>query len=186
MAVMVVTGDIGAGKSTVSKLLAEKLNYKYFNADEIAKNLWTDDNIKNLAASHWGGEIFDFEGNIIKSKISDYIFSSKEDWNFCNSILHPSVMKILSEKINDDVVIEIPLIFEAGKKNWIDKIIYVAAPFNIRAERCKIQRGWNVEELLRREKFLLPRDEKILMSDYVINNDGNINELEKIITGITL
>ena len=186
MAVIAVTGDIGAGKSTVSKLLAEKLNYKYFNADEIAKNLWNDDNIKNLAASHWGGEIFDVEGNIVKSKISDYIFSRKDDWNFCNSILHPSVMKILSEKVNNDAVIEIPLIFEAGKQNWIDKIIYVSAPFNIRAERCKIQRGWNVEELLRREKFLLNRDEKISMSDYVINNKDTLNELKNSIQELNL
>ncbi len=186
MAVIAVTGDIGAGKSTLSKLLAKKLNCERFDADETAKALWENYDVKKLAASHWGGEIFDTQGNIIKAKISDYIFSSKEDWNFCNSILHPSVMKILSEKIHDNVVVEIPLIFEAGKTNWIDKIIYVAAPFNIRAERCKIQRGWSVEELLRREKYLLPRDEKISMSDYVINNDGNINELEKIITGITL
>ncbi|MBQ3645297.1 MAG: hypothetical protein II960_01710, partial [Synergistaceae bacterium] len=56
------------------------------------------------------------------------------------------------------------------------KIIYVTADFNIRAERCKLQRGWTIEELKRREKFLLPSDIKISMSDYVIYNDKSIYE----------
>ncbi|MBQ7068881.1 MAG: dephospho-CoA kinase [Synergistaceae bacterium] len=179
MAVMAVTGDIGAGKSTVSKLLSEKFNSEVFDADKIAKNLWELETVKNQAVSRWGKSIIDSEGNIIKSKISEFIFTNKDEWEFCNNLIHPKVMaelEKLSLKFNN-VILEVPLLFEA--KFHITKrlkIIYVTADFNIRAERCKLQRGWTIEELKRREKFLLPSDIKISMSDYVIYNDKSIYE----------
>ena len=179
MAVMAVTGDIGAGKSTVSKLLSEKFNSEVFDADKIAKNLWELETVKNQAVSRWGKSIIDSEGNIIKSKISEFIFTNKDEWEFCNNLIHPKVMaelEKLSLKFNN-VILEVPLLFEA-KFHIIKrlKIIYVTADFNIRAERCKLQRGWTIEELKRREKFLLPSDIKISMSDYVIYNNKSIYE----------
>ena len=181
MAVIAVTGDVGAGKSTVSKLLAEKLNLnsEVFDADKIVKSLWERENVKFSAVSHWGNNILDNEGNVIKSKISEYIFSDKSEWEFCNNLIHPLVMaelKLIAENHNN-VILEIPLLFEAGRSEWIDKVIYVSAEFNIRAKRCRLQRGWSIEELKRREKFLLPTELKISMSDYVIfNNDSLLTD----------
>ena len=180
MAVIAVTGDIGAGKSTVSRLLAQKFNCEVYDADEIVKNLWSSEEVKNSALSHWGKKILDEKGNIIKSKISELIFTNKNDWEFCNNLIHPLVMAELKSKSENsktqNIILEIPLLFEAGKNDWIDKIVYVSADFEIRAERCRLQRGWNIEELKRREKFLLSKSEKILKSDYVIYNDKSIKE----------
>ena len=182
MAVTAVTGDIGAGKSTFAKLLAEKLNCELLDADKTAKNLWTRDDIKKIAVARWGVEISDEKGNLILKKISEHVFSDKNENKFCNSMLHPLVIAELEEKASKlkNCVIEIPLLFEAeaNRPKWIDKVIYVTADFEIRAQRCLEQRGWSVDELKRREGFLLPQKTKIALSDFVVRNEGSIYKLK--------
>ena len=183
MAVIAITGDIGAGKSTFAKLLAEKLKCELLDADKTAKNLWTRNDIKKIAVSRWGNEISDKAGNLIPAKISEHVFSDKNENKFCNSLLHPLVMSELEKKAATlkNCVIEIPLLFEAAaetlRPKWIDKVIYVTAPFEVRARRCFEQRGWSIDELKRREKFLLPKKTKTALSDLVIKNNGSLNQL---------
>ena len=187
MAVLAITGDIGAGKSTAAKILSEKLSCPLLNADLITAELWRNDkNIKKIFTSRWGNEIIDMSGNIIKSEISRRIFFDKDEYKFCNSILHPLILKELEIRIkelkikNKNVITEIPLIFEAGgRADFIDKVIYIAADFETRAKRCREQRGWSIDELKRRESFLLPREKKISLSDFVIYNDGNLEDLRE-------
>ena len=183
MAAVAVTGDIGAGKSTVSKLIAERLKCPLIDADKITAELWHDENVKEIFVSCWGNGILSPSGEIIKSEISRRIFFDIDEYKFCNSVLHPLVMKELKNRSKEfeNIVLEIPLLFEACEERpgWINKIIYVAADFEVRAERCQAQRGWSPDELKRRESFLLPSDEKISMSDFVIHNDGSLEELKE-------
>ena len=178
MDVTAITGDIGAGKSTITKLLAEKLQCELLDADRVTAELWTNEKVKAMALSRWGSEIFDEAGNIIKPKISRIIFTDKAEYEFCNSMLHPLIMNELERKARNfpRAIIEIPLLFEVGRPKWIDQVIYVSASFETRAKRCMLQRGWNIEELQRREEFLLPRDIKLSQSDYIINNDGDFSD----------
>ena len=178
--VTAVTGDIGAGKSTAAKLLAHNLSCEYLNADVIAKDLWHRDDVKAQAVNHFGKNILDSSGAVMLQKIAPLVFSDECNHKFVNALIHPLIMaslEDLSRKRN--AVIEIPLLFEAGRRDFIDAVIYVEAEFKVRACRCELQRHWNIEELMRREKFLLPRETKIAMSDYVIHNDKSILELEE-------
>ena len=199
MAVTAITGDIGAGKSTAAKILAQKLSCPLLDADLITAELWRDEKVKEIFISRWGKKILDPSGeNIIKSEVSRLIFNDINEYKFCNSVLHPLVMRDIAVKVkhnsscntlvtrdtnvteqNKNIVIEIPLIFEAGRPDFVDKVIYIAAGFDTRAQRCQAQRGWSIDELKRREGFLLPREKKILLSDFVIYNDGNLEELER-------
>ena len=179
--VTAVTGDIGAGKSTAAKLLSHNLSCEYLSADFTAKSLWLREDVKASAVNHWGTGILDSHGNISIREIASLAFSDESNHEFVNSLIHPLVMnelEVLSRKYGD-AVIEIPLLFEAGHHEWADVIVYVSADFQTRARRCELQRGWSIDELMRREKFLLPREERIAMSDYVIHNDKGIKELEE-------
>lgn len=182
--VIAVTGDIGAGKSTAAKLLSHNLSCEYINADVIAKSMWLRNDVKAQAVNRFGSMILDSEGNINLREVSSLVFSDELNHEFVNSLIHPLVMSELEDlsRERDDVVLEIPLLFEAGHHEWhewINVVGYVSADFMTRARRCELQRKWSIEELMRRESFLLPREDKIAMSDYVIYNDKGMFELEE-------
>ena len=179
--ITVVTGDIGAGKSTVSGILARNMNAVSLNADIAAKNLWLHDDVKSIFVSRWGAGILDASGKIITPELSRLIFSDKREYDFCCAIIHPLVMSELEQQTRGAgvFVVEIPLLPEVGRPSWAERVIYVAAEFSVRAARCRESRGWNEEELLRREKFLLPREQRINAGDCVLHNDGDIYELER-------
>ena len=181
MAVTAITGDIGSGKSTAAKLLAGILGCERLDADGIAKSMWLHDDVKAQAVSRWGSEILDSSGKIIASRIAEHIFSAKSESDFCNGLIHPLVMAELQEQTRNlsTAVLEIPLLPEAGRPEWIDRAVYVTADFSLRAARCISQRGWNVEELRRRESLLLPQNVRMSVCEYVIHNDNNIYELER-------
>ena len=181
MAVIAVTGDIGSGKSSAAHILAEFLGCECLDADIIAKSMWQREDVKACAISRWGKNILDASGKIIMPVIAEHIFSGKSEHDFCNALIHPLVMTELQAlSLNlDDVVLEIPLLPEAGRPKWIGKAIYITADFALRAERRKLQRGWSPEELLKREGFLLPQSVRMSVCENVIHNDSSINELQR-------
>ena len=180
MAVTAVTGDIGSGKSTGAKILARLLGCTCLDADVIAKGCWELDGLKVQAVKRWGKGILDAEGRIIRAAIAERIFSAKSEHDFCNALIHPVVMAKLRELTrNVDAVVEIPLLPETGRQGWISKAVYFCAPFEIREQRCRAQRGWSTDELRRRESFLLPQNVRMSVCDYVIRNDGSLEDLEQ-------
>ena len=188
MAVTAVTGDIGAGKSTVSRLLAQKLSCERLDADNIVSQVWTRSEVKEFFVKRWGSKILDESGNVIKSEVSRIIFTNETEYKFCNKFIHALVMSLLKEESerHENIVLEIPLLPEAGKFLWISHVVYVTADFDSRLERCMTQRGWDINELLRRERLLMPQSERISASDYVIYNNGSLAELEKQVSALNL
>lgn len=179
MAVTAVTGDIGAGKSTVSAMLSRLIGCSLIDADKVAAEIWTHTDVKDSAVSRWGNGILDSHGEIVKAEISRRIFADDDEHRFCDSLIHPLVMEEIHRLTQGltDAVAEIPLLPEAGRAEWIGRAVYVMADFGLRAERCRV-RGWNDDELLRREKFLLPRDLRINVCDCIIRNEGSLSDLE--------
>ena len=183
MAVTAVTGEIGAGKSTVSGILAGLMKCTVIDADKIAAEIWTRPDIMRVFTERWGSNILDAHGNIIRAEIAEHIFTSTEEHKFCNSVIHPLVMdEIRRLTISIDAVAEIPLLPEAvqGRKpEWISRAVYVMAEFDVRAERCRVSRRWSRDELTRRETFLLPESERLSFCDYVIRNNGSLSDLQR-------
>ena len=180
MAVTAVTGEIGAGKSTVSAILARLMKCSLIDADKVAAEIWTRNDVQRVFTERWGNDILDVHGNIIKARIAEHIFASTEEHEFCDSLIHPLVMdEIRRLTCGIDAVAEIPLLPEAGRPEWIGRAVYVMAGFDVRAERCRDSRGWSDDELLRREKFLLPRELRIDVCDCIIRNEGSLSELER-------
>ena len=177
MGILAVTGDVGSGKSTAAHYLAEILGCPCIDADVLAKSLWDRPDIQARAIHRWGKEILGPDGKILTSKLAEHIFSAKSEHEFSCSLIHPIVMNELRQRANGDIVLEIPLLPEAGRPEWIDRAIYVTASFSVRAERCKV-RGWDTDELKRRESFLLPQAERMAVCEVIVRNDGNIHELQ--------
>lgn len=178
MLVLGLTGDVGAGKTTVASLW-EAAGASIVDADRIVRSLWRNSSVISMAAARWGEDILDPSGIPIPAAIASRAFKNREEYRWLCSLLHPLVRIEMERQIaslEGWVVAEIPLLFESGVPEWIDAVVYVTAPEEFRTRR-NLGRGWDEEEIRRRESFLLPREEKKTRSRMVIDNDGTLEEL---------
>ena len=186
MKVIALTGEIGAGKSAAAKVL-EALGGVRLDADKIALSLWQRKDIKDKAVTRWGKNILDDEFNIIFAEIAKIIFNSSEEYKFCCELLHPVVMQQLAAKVSElkalnnysFIVAEVPLLFEVDKNlwaDWVDYILFIAADKAVRIQRCR-ERGWDDGELSRRESYYLPAFARKAHSDFIINNNQDLEYL---------
>ena len=186
--VVVVTGDAGAGKSTVARLM-EAAGGLRLDADALALDLWRHPDVAEAALARWGRDVLDVAGNVDRRAIAARIFNSDEDYRWCCGLLHPLVMGELARRVSELAppqwaVAEVPLFFEAAgpppgtRAPWATHVVFVTAPFEARLSRCREQRGWDEAELRRREGFFLPSASRMAWSDFVINNEGALPNLE--------
>ncbi|HPF85895.1 Dephospho-CoA kinase [bioreactor metagenome] len=175
-----VTGDVGAGKSTLTRFWKE-MGASVLDADDIVRSLWKRPHVIGEAVSRWGRGVADTGGNILPGEIASRAFSSAEDYAWLCGLLHPLVrieMERMSASLEGWVVAEIPLLFEGGVPQWIDATVYLAAPEEKRRERNS-SRGWTAGEIIRRESFLLPSEEKKRRADVVLENAGTLENLRE-------
>ena len=180
MLVLGVTGDVGAGKSTVTKIFAE-YGASTINADHIAHEMWKKKEVLAQAAGRWGEDIILPDGRINPSRVASIVFSDRNEYDWLCNVLHPLIRAEMERRVlflGGFVVAEIPLLFENGVPWWIDITMYISSSFIERGKR-NLSRGWGEDEILRRESFLLDRNEKISMADIVIRNEGTLVSLKE-------
>ena len=178
MLVIGLTGDVGAGKSTVSSAWASQ-GARVISADPIVAELWKRKDLTALAVERWGREVLATDGTLDHGALSGFIFGDEKEYHWACGIIHPLVreeMDRLIDNLDGWVVAEIPLLFENGVPEWVDLTVYIEAPEEQRVQRNAF-RGWDRKELFRRERWLLEREEKKTRADLVISNDGTLDEL---------
>lgn len=188
MTILGITGTIGSGKSEVARVFAEDGAY-VIDADTEAKALLGKEKEGYRAALEaFGMEILDGEGNIDTKKLAEIVFSDPKKVEEINSIIHPLVHKSIMKKVqkikmkdNEAViVIDAPLLIEAGFQKVVDHLILVSSTDTERAIRRAAKRiGISVEEAKRRASYQIPLEEKERMSDIIIMNNGTLGALRK-------
>lgn len=171
-----VTGNIGSGKSTVTRIF-KSLGIPVFEADAEAKNLYTEKEVIEEVKNQFGNDIFNSEGILIKQKLAEIVFSDQKALLKINQIIHPRTLYKYHEWLkiykNEDYTIhESAILFENNLQNHFDKIITVFAPQQIRMERVIARDGINEEIILKRMKNQLSDELKNNKADFVVYNDG--------------
>ncbi|MDR1376783.1 MAG: dephospho-CoA kinase [Synergistaceae bacterium] len=176
---MAITGDVGAGKSTVAKMF-ESLGGFLIDADQVVDQLWRTPEMIAAAVNRWGKTVLDESGNVRHKPVAERIFNDRGEYDWLTGLLHPRVMKEIEGRIDTSRwgIVEIPLLFEAGVPAWVTVTVFVTASRETRACRCRA-RGWNEAEMARRESFFLPSEERMRRSNHVIRNDGDLKRLKK-------
>ena len=170
-----ITGNIGSGKSTVLAYL-KSLGYSVISADEVNKQLLTKQSVKNNINQLMGIENYD------AGKISTIIFNNEEKRLTLEKYLHPLIMEVINDFMVDAkglVFAEVPLLFESGLAGQFDKTILVYTTPEIANIRLLESRKLNFEQIQQRRNKQLPDEKKMNMADYVILNDGGLEDLEK-------
>lgn len=184
MFVLGVTGNIGSGKSTVGKRLAE-LGAVVSHSDDLAKEiLQNDPNILKHLSIRFGSDIQDESGKLQRHVLAERAFASTEDQQYLNNLIHPEVRKVTLSRIKaaqEDkqrlFVIDAPLLFEAGVDKICNMVLVVTADLNFRKARVNQRSQISDEDFRRRDNLQLSIEEKINRADHIIHNNGSLDEL---------
>jgi dephospho-CoA kinase len=172
-----ITGGIGSGKTTICRIF-ETLGIPIYYADDRAKALMTEDiNIVEAVKKLFGEAAYLENGELNRPHISEIAFSNPLKLNELNAIVHPAV-RLDGERWHNAQVgapytlKEAALHFESGGYKLMDKMICVVAPLETRIDRVILRGPLNRAEIVARMSKQLPDEDKIKLSNFVINNDG--------------
>jgi dephospho-CoA kinase len=171
-----ITGSIGSGKSTVTKLFAT-LGIPVYDADSRAKTLMVSSptlisNIQHL----FGAEAYLSDGSLNRTFIAQEAFHNKQLLTQLNALVHPAVFDDFDQWCAQQspatyVIKEAALMFESDSYKQLDEVIVVTAPETLRIQRTIARDGLTAEAVIARMKNQLSEDEKRKRAQYEIIND---------------
>lgn len=178
-----LAGGIGSGKSAAAKILRD-LGCAVSDSDEAARAALRDPDIRAELISWWGRDILDGEGGIDRRKVAGIVFADANERKRLEMLTHPWIEKRRKAYFASvglearALVIDAPLLFEAGVDSVCDAVIFVDANPTTRLARVMQTRNWDTSMLERREDSQMSLDEKRKRADYVVLNDDDLNGLK--------
>jgi len=180
-----ITGRLGSGKSAAARIL-EKLGGKVISADDLGREVVEDrPHILSKLIRAFGTEIVTPEGNLKRRELARLAFSSPQNLENLNKIVHPALLQRLEEELercrhDPDcalIVVDAALLVDWGLHAKMDYVICVSAEEKIQIAR-QVEKGLSPEEARMRLKSQKPQEELGAVSDFVIENNGTLEELE--------
>lgn len=173
-----ITGGIGSGKSYVSVLLQERFGIPVYDCDKEAKQLTaTNGEIRSKLIQLVGQTVFNGE-ELDRKRLADFLFASAENASQVNAIIHPAVLEDFvswAEKQEAKVVaLESAILFESGFDAYVDKVIFVDAPEEVRLKRA-MQRDAATREQIRSRMQMQQPELHRSQADIVIDNSTDDN-----------
>lgn len=190
-----LAGGIGAGKSEVGRIMAAK-GCLVIDSDREARAMLDRPDVRDELVRWWGEAILAPDGRVNRAAVADIVFKDQEQRRRLEALVHP-LLKAARREIIDRaqrgesadgpppraIVIDAPLLFEAGVDRECDTVVFVDAPREARLARVAA-RGWDEAELARRESAQLPLEQKRARSAHVVMNTGSIADLEMQVEGV--
>lgn len=177
-----LTGGIGAGKSTVADLFAQR-GAVVIRADELARQVIEKSTSGfDQVVSRFGENILDANGEIDRAKLAAIVFNDQESLTDLENIIHPLVREKSNQIMNEQtpettIVNEIPLLLEKGMQPLFDFLVIVISSEKNRLARL-INSGFTKEQVLARMSKQVDDETRKASADFLIVNDGNLDQLE--------
>ena len=169
-----LTGGIGSGKSTVAKIF-EVLGIPVYYADDAARQIMnTDKELKAALVKHFGEQTYK-DKELNRPWLASVVFGDSEKLKLLNALTHPATIRDANRWIQQQtspyIVKEAALLFESDAYKYLDKIVGVSAPTELRLSRAMQRDGVTRDEVLSRMNRQMNEQEKMKRCDFVIVND---------------
>ncbi len=183
-----LTGGLGAGKSTALAAL-ERLGAVTLSTDAVVHELYGTDTVRDAVVARWGSEVAP-GGTVDRGVIAKRAFASSGERAWLEGLVWPLVAQRVAdfraaadavEPPPRAVVVETPLLFEAGMDGIYGATIAVVAPEEVRAARAAARGHEAVDERAKRQ---LSQEEKAVRASYVVVNGGTVEELEEALADV--
>lgn len=188
MHILGLVGGIACGKSQVATEL-KSLGARVLDADRAAHAAINVAEVKEKLVRRWGNQILLETGEVDRKAVAEIVFGktpkSAAELEFLEQALHPQIrsqfeeeIRQLAEKNTPLVVIDAPLLLEAGWAELCDSIVFIECPREIRWNRAKL-RNWTPEEFAAREASQMPIAEKKNSATHLVENSSSLEGLQK-------
>lgn len=185
MKIIGLTGGIACGKSTLCDMMRE-LGARVIDADQISHDLTRPGGDALPAIREAFGEfVFYPDGCLNRNTLASIIFQNEEERSKLNAALHPLIAERMRGEIEDCrkmgaliVVLDVPLLFEAGLEELADLTVCASASPERQMERLRKRDGLSEQQSLNRINSQWPLAEKEKRSDVVIRTDKPLDELQ--------
>lgn len=182
MFVLVITGGLGAGKSTAARIFRER-GAVVLDLDEVAaRQLGKGSPLVRRIASEFGEDVLYADGSLDRPALARAAFASPQDAERLNAIVHPAVAREIGPALQelrlmpdqpDVVVVEVPLLAEAPVyRELADEVLAIVGPESVRISRA-VARGMSEADARRRVACQATDAERAELADTVIVNDGD-------------
>lgn len=179
-----LTGQTGAGKSTLSRMFAEH-GYEVINADAVAREAMETSNLcLSDLVLEFSTEVIHPDATLNREKLAEICFGDKRKLHRLNEITFPYIIEAITHKLNDavdrgvlTVVLDAPTLFESGLDKKCNVVVAVIAKEELRLERIIARDQMTEEEAMRRIDAQNNDEFYISRSDEVIHNDQDTDEL---------
>ena len=180
-----LTGGIASGKSTVGRMLSEQ-NFPVIDTDKLAREVVEPGKpaLKELVKT-FGTEILKDDKTLDRHRMLEMILIDAGTRRLVENIIHPYVFKRMDQTLqqlaasgNNIVIVEVPLLFEAGWQDLFDYIVSVVAPEPICIKRLAERKKMSIDMASRWMATQIPQEEKAKRSDYVVHNNAGLDELQ--------
>ncbi len=179
-----LVGGVGAGKSTVAAELA-RLGCALIDADRIGHDVLNRPDVITPLCRRWGEALAGPDGQIDRDALGEIVFAAPEALAELNEIVHPLIRAEGERQLADcldrpdvpAVVIDAPLLVEAGWDSLCTVLVFVRSEADHRRRRVASERGWDEKKWQGRECFQISLDTKAGMCDYTIDNTSSVSHL---------
>jgi dephospho-CoA kinase len=178
-----LTGGFGTGKSTVAGMFKES-GARVIDADRLSRGfLKPGTGVYKKILRLFGKKIADRSGIVDRRKLGKIVFSDKKSLAALGRIMHPAIireMKLEIKKAKENIVVmDAPLLFEAGLENSVDKVVVVKASRANQIKRARKKTGLSKAEIVARIKSQIPLKNKLRLADFVIDNNKTVRNTRK-------
>jgi dephospho-CoA kinase len=177
-----LTGGIGAGKSTVSELLAGH-GAVIVDADAIVRELQAPGGaIVARLAERFGDGVVSADGSLDRAAVAAIVFHDEQALEDLNAIVHPAVREEMSRRVDAErgtdhvVVLDIPLLTENPRRD-LAAVLVVDVPVDVAVERLVASRGMDEADARARIANQASREDRLALATHVIDNSGDVGAL---------
>lgn len=178
-----LTGSFGSGKSTVAGIF-DSLGAKVIDADVLARECVTPGKkAYKKIVKFFGASVLRKDKTIDRARLGQLVFNDLKRLKKLNSIVHPEVISQMKKQIKqareEIVVLDVPLLIEAGLENLVDKIIVVKTTRAKQLKRVRNKTSLGNADILKRIRAQLSLSAKEHLADFVIDNSGSISKTKE-------
>lgn len=176
-----LTGGIAAGKSTVAEWLRDA-GFEVVDADRLVARLYQPDGEGSaVVAQLFGPAYLKADGSVDHCRVADMVFGDDEARRQLEAAVHPLVKRefeVIAEKTAGVVVLEAPLLVEAGFAPDMDLVVTVEADPEMRLQRAT-SRGLDLAEARRRMAAQASEETRTAAAHRIVRNDGTLDDLHQ-------